>query len=130
METKETRKIRNQKRADNRASTKRKETEDEEQKRKEKERDSNASSRAKKIQISQYIGRNAQRILYGEQIVVDLDKSTDTIGSMKFECENCNALKWKGETSTTCCKVGKINIERFKDSKVFRLYFGLFDPTR
>ena len=127
METEETRKIRNQKRADNRASTKRNETEDEEQKRKEKKRDSNASSRAKKIQISQYIGRNAQRLLYGEQIVLDLDKSTDTIGSMIFECENCNALKWKGETSTTCCKLGKINIERFPEPPDYLKYLWKSD---
>ena len=57
--------------------------------------------------------RNAQNVLYGHQIVPELKNTADSIGSMDVRCESCFALKWKGETSSTCCNGGKVILESF-----------------
>ena len=68
----------------------------------------------KKIENS-YEARNAQAVLSGKQIVVELKDSDESIGAMNFICPKCSARKWKGETSSTCCIDGKVILERFPD---------------
>jgi hypothetical protein len=40
--------------------------------------------------------------------VPELKDSNDSIGGMTTVCIHCGALKWQRETSTTCCKNGKV----------------------
>ena len=68
-----------------------------------------AKSRPKNM----YAGRNAQKVLYGEQIVPELKDTDDKIGSMIHVCSHCSALKWNKETSTLCCTNGKISLTPF-----------------
>jgi hypothetical protein len=64
---------------------------------------------------SVFLARNEQQVLYGDQIVPDLDDSKESIGIMNHECPECGALKWKSETATLCCNNGKVNLEPFPD---------------
>ena len=66
-----------------------------------------------------YTARNAQDILDGKQIVKELSKSKEGIGSMNIICQKCSAKKWKGETSSTCCNDGKVILDRYPDPPPF-----------
>ena len=74
-----------------------------------------ASARKRESPPSLNEARNAQNVLYGHQIVHELKNTADSIGSMEVRCQNCSALKWKGETSSTCCNGGKVILESFPD---------------
>ena len=47
------------------------------------------------------------------------DIKDDKIGSMNLECPKCSALKWKGESATTCCNDGKVVLEKFPDPPIY-----------
>ena len=64
---------------------------------------------------SMYEGRNAINVLNGHQIVPELKDTTDKICSMDVVCPYCSALKWRGETSSTCCNGGKVMLEKFPE---------------
>ena len=53
-------------------------------------------------------GRRSDEVLSGEMCVPELKDSLDSIGGMTTVCIHCGALKWQRETSTTCCKNGKV----------------------
>ena len=90
--------------------------ETEEQSKRRKEKDATAKDKSRKMPKNKYAARNAQKVLYGEQIVPELKNSDDKIGSMKnYNCQHCRAFKWKTETSTLCCKNGKVSIPSFPD---------------
>merc|ERR1712082_42943 len=44
---------------------------------------------------------------------MDLKDSQDNIGEMENACQYCGALKFKKETSSTCCGNGKVILESF-----------------
>ena len=69
----------------------------------------------KSMPTSMYAARNAQKVLYGEQIVHELEDSKDRIGPMNIKCAECGALKWKTETATVCCNNGKVYLSAFPD---------------
>ena len=52
-------------------------------------------------------------ILQGSYEVKDLKDTGDSIGMMDHVCEECGALKFKKETSSTCCGNGKVIMPRF-----------------
>ena len=56
---------------------------------------------------------NSQQILNGSYTVPELKDTNDNIGKMDKECQYCQALKFKNESSTTCCSNGKVMLERF-----------------
>ena len=93
------------------------ETSEETKKRNERNKKSKQNKRnlAKSMPASIYEARNGQKILFGEQIVSDLDVTNDSIGKMNNKCDECGALKWKDETSTLCCNNGKVYLESFPD---------------
>ena len=62
-----------------------------------------------------YDGRNALNVLNGHQIVPELKDSKDAIGAMDIVCPDCSALKWKGETSSTCCSGGKVRLDKYPE---------------
>ena len=64
---------------------------------------------------SLYEARNAQNILNGHQIVSELKNTPETIGAMDTICPFCSALKWKGESSSTCCNGGKVQLDKFPE---------------
>ena len=68
---------------------------------------------------SLYEARNAQNILNGHKIVPELKDSKEAIGAMELVCSFCSALKWKGETSSTCCNGGKIVLDKFPNPPVY-----------
>ena len=80
------------------------------QKRKEKD---NLAKKMQNAKHSQYLGRNAQKVLSGEQIVPELKSSKDSIGRMDTICQYCNAKKWKNETPSLCCNGGKVSLPLF-----------------
>ena len=59
---------------------------------------------------SMYAARNAQKVLYGEQLVPEIE-----VGRMDNICCECGARKWKSETTTVCCNNGKIHLTPFPD---------------
>ncbi len=58
-------------------------------------------------------GRRALDVLAGRMIVLELDETVDSIGRMDVVCPYCKALKWKGETPSTCCQGGKVKLQSF-----------------
>ena len=62
-----------------------------------------------------YDARNALNVLNGHQIVPELKDTKDKIGSMDIICPYCLALKWKGETASTCCNGGKVVLDKYPD---------------
>ena len=55
----------------------------------------------------------SMEILKGNYKVFDLHESPDSIGLMDVICDYCGALKFKKETSSTCCGNGKVLLEPF-----------------
>ena len=55
----------------------------------------------------------SKEVLIGSHEVVDLKESNDSIGNMKAICQYCDALKFKKETSSTCCGNGKVLLDPF-----------------
>ena len=49
----------------------------------------------------------------GSYLVPDLENTDDKIGDMNIGCEYCGALKFKKETSSTCCGNGKVILDPF-----------------
>ena len=97
---------------------KRDETDEEATKRKDKENAAKSKKREsiKMAPSSFYAARNAQKVLYCEQLVPELrDCKQDQTGRMNIECNDCGALKWKNETSTVCCNNGKVHLAPFPD---------------
>ena len=78
---------------------------------------------------NQYIARNALKVLYGEQIVPELKHSDDKIGPMDCRCQDFGALKWKTETSTLCCKKGKIKMPHFPDQPNYLKNLWTYDTA-
>ena len=68
---------------------------------------------AKSCPKSMYDARNAQKVLYGDQIVLPLGETDEKLGSMIHICPFCFALKFKNETSTLCCTNGKVSLTPF-----------------
>ena len=64
-----------------------------------------------KVQFKEAL--KSDEILQGTYEVVDLKDSQDTIGDMEHMCQYCGALKFKKETSSTCCGNGKVILPRF-----------------
>ena len=54
-------------------------------------------------------------ILYGCYTVLDIEDSQDNIGKMNVVCQYCGALKFRKETSSTCCSNGKVVLEGFPE---------------
>ena len=53
-------------------------------------------------------GLRCQDVLNGTFRVARLESTPDGIGPMDVECQYCGALKFRKETSTTCCSDGKV----------------------
>ena len=94
----------------NRAKKQKTETEVEALKRKGNEASAKQLERAKHVSKSQYVARNAQHVLAGEQSVPELLSTKESIGKMDTICKYCNARKWENETSSLCCNGGKVSL--------------------
>ena len=74
----------------------------------------NKMSKAKNRTAVQYKeGLRSHEILKGYHIVLDIEDSENNIGKMDVACKSCGALKFRKETSTTCCNNGKVVLEFF-----------------
>ena len=87
----------------------------EEEKKVRNENDKQAKKISRKSPKSSYIARNAQHVLYGSQIVQELENTSDKIGKMENICTSCLAKKWISESNTTCCNNGKVSLQAFPD---------------
>ena len=67
---------------------------------------------------------NSHQILNGSYIVPEIKDTNDKVGKMDTKCQYCQALKFKNESSTTCCSNGKVMLERFPKppEKIDRLW--------
>ena len=99
----------------NRTCKRAKESEAEKKAREVKEASLKHLRRSQYIPKSQYLARNALKVLSGEQIVPLLNDSENKLGSMDVICEHCHARKWKSETPSLCCNGGKVKLEPFPD---------------
>ena len=81
----------------------------EKQKRKEKDK----LEKRRQVPTSQYLGRHAQKVLVGEQIVPELINTEETLGQMDTVCNPCKARKFKNETPSLCCNSGKVDLPIF-----------------
>ena len=52
-------------------------------------------------------------ILRGAFIVASLHTTEDRIGTMTVECPDCKALKFPGETPSSCCQSGKVTLQPY-----------------
>ena len=77
-----------------------------------KERDKIAKAR-NRTGVDYKEGLNSKIILQGIHKVLDLQESKDNIGQMDNICQYCGALKFRKETSSTCCSNGKVVLENF-----------------
>ena len=93
------------------SNKRREETSDQRNERNQKKKCDTARKRENPPSLNE--ARNALNVLQGYQIVHELKNTDDSIGSMEVRCQSCSALKWKGETSSTCCNGGKIILESF-----------------
>ena len=59
-------------------------------------------------------------------MVTDLEDSDDKIGNMVVVCQYCGALKFKKETSSTCCGNGKVVLDPFPvpPAEINKLWHG------
>ena len=55
----------------------------------------------------------SQDIINGDFSVKDLKDSQDTIGNMDINCQYCGAIKFKKETTSTCCGNGKVILDPY-----------------
>ena len=81
-----------------------------------KEQDNERKSRKRQNARTKVCFKEAQRtdeILDGSYVVKDLKDSDDNIGDMDTVCQYCSALKFKRETSSTCCGNGKVMLDPF-----------------
>ena len=106
---------RNETDAKSKANKRAKETSEESQARKNKDKQKRAVQRAKKVPSSQYDARNAQKVLAGQQTVLELKDTKDNIGSMDIVCQYCQAIKWDKEPPSLCCIKGKVKLPVFPD---------------
>ena len=73
-----------------------------------------AKARTKmKTSLKQKEALRSQEILQGKHKVLDLNNTEDAIGKMDNICEECDALKFRKETGSTCCNNGKVQIPTF-----------------
>ena len=123
-ETSQERLKRTSKDKETKASVRSNETPEEELKRTTKEKEAKEKKRllVRSMPSSMYEARNAQRVLFGEQIVKDLEEGEDGIGSMNVKCAECGALKWKTETATLCCNNGKVDLTVFPEPPPYLKY--------
>ena len=80
------------------------------------EQDNERKSRQRQNARTKVCFKEAQRtdeILDGSYVVKDLKDSDDNIGDMDTVCQYCSALKFKRETSSTCCGNGKVMLDPF-----------------
>jgi hypothetical protein len=66
-----------------------------------------------RTKVSYKEGLRSQEIMDGSYLVPDLENTDDKIGDMNIGCEYCGALKFKKETSSTCCGNGKVILDPF-----------------
>ena len=53
----------------------------------------------------------SEDIFEGSMKVLPLEETSDSIGKMNKACPHCGALKFVGETASSCCLNGQINIK-------------------
>ena len=72
------------------------------------------------------IATKSKEILNGHLEIPSLFHSVDSIGEMNHCCRHCGALKFKKETSSTCCLDGQVHLPNFPSPPpVLRdLWFG------
>ena len=66
-----------------------------------------------RTKVSYKEAQKSQEILDGSYVVNDLKNTDDNIGDMDNVCQYCNALKFKKETTSTCCGNGKVLLDPF-----------------
>ena len=74
-----------------------------------------ATRAAQRTSVLYKEGLHTKDILQGSYRVPDLCDTEDRIGDMKVICDHCGALKFKKETSSTCCGNGKVTLECFPE---------------
>ena len=56
-----------------------------------------------------------KEISEGTYRVQDLQDTLDSIGEMDVDCQDCGAMKFRKETSSSCCCNGKVYLEPFPE---------------
>ena len=69
--------------------------------------------KSSKSSVFPFEALNSHEILDGSYCVPDIKDTDDNVGNMDTLCPYCQALKFKKETSTTCCSNGKVLLDRF-----------------
>ena len=71
-------------------------------------------------------GLESKAILEGSHKVLDIEDSPDNIGTMNVICQYCGALKFRKETSGTCCNNGKVVLETFPrpPEEIYKLWYA------
>ena len=90
------------------------ETEDETNARRDADRQQHAAARhKKKTHVNFKDATRSREVLDGTLPVPELYNTPDSIGTMTHVCPNCGALKFRGETPSTCCGAGKVVLTPF-----------------
>ena len=77
--------------------------------------------------------RKSKLIVKGQYLVSELSDTNDSIGSMKFQCSHCKALKYCREVPSLCCNMGKlkhIKPLRRPTPEIERLIHGITDESK
>ena len=113
-ETEEQTRARQSRNAATTAATRANETEEQTRARQSKDAATTAATRGRNhTKVIPKDGLKSAEILDGIYPVPKLEDTEDTIGVMDQECPHCHALKFRGETGSSCCLEGKIDLEPF-----------------
>ena len=80
----------------------------------------------KKTTVEPKEAMRSEEILNGSYHVPELKDTNDDIGTMSLECQYCGALKFKGESPSSCCQGGKVLIKPFPrpPDQLMNIWFG------
>ena len=79
-----------------------------------------------KTQVEFKDAMRTHEILNGTYIVKPLQETADNIGQMTVECPHCKAIKFPGETPSSCCLEGKVKLPHYPQppDSIMQLWSG------
>ena len=132
-ESAEEREIRNNRNAVNMAAARANETAEETEIRNNQNALNMAATRnSKKSNVNFKDAMRTTEILDGSFIVKSLHETADRIGGMTIECNDCKALKFPGETPSSCCLEGKVALPHYPrpPEPLMELWTGTDDRSK
>ena len=91
-----------------------------------------AMRNSKKSNVNFKDAMRTTEILDGSFIVKSLHETADRIGGMTIECNDCKALKFPGETPSSCCLEGKVALPHYPrpPEPLMELWTGTDDRSK